>query len=85
MPPKKAKIDYANMAAPKNKWREDGPEQKQLERMFQNKNIDASAAPNKVRHLDPIFMAFPAKVFAAHFRKTKAKFGYYGNAYNYFT
>lgn len=81
MPPKKTKID---MDTNIKQWRDNGPKQKQLERMFQSKSIDPSAAPNKVRLSQPLFMEFPAKTFGAHFRKTKAKYGLYGIGFNYF-
>lgn len=63
------------------KWRESpaGPQQKELDRLFRTKAIDESDSPNKVRQSNPLFMAFSARVFASHFRKTKAKHGYFGN------
>lgn len=64
-------------------WKESppGPEQKELERLFQNKIIDVSDTPNKIRLTNPMFMQFNARTFATHYRKTKAKYGFQGNPY----
>lgn len=70
------------MAPPPKFWTESGPEQKELDRLFETKSIDESSLPNKVRQSNTKFMAFSAKVFAAHFRKTKAKHGAYGNIFS---
>lgn len=68
------------MAASKQKsWLENGAEQTELNRLFEANKFDDSTLPNKVRLSSEAFMAFPAKTFAAHFRKTKAKYGAYGN------
>lgn len=67
------------MATTKQKtWTENGPEQRELNRLFETQKIDDSDMPNKIRQSSELFMAFPAKTFAAHFRKTKAKYGAYG-------
>ncbi|KAJ6650168.1 hypothetical protein Bhyg_05413 [Pseudolycoriella hygida] len=73
-------INMASSIAPiaPKKWTESCPEQQQLNRMFA-KQIDDSTLPNKIRQSSPAFMAFPAKVFAAHFRKTKVKYGAYAS------
>lgn len=63
-------------------WTEKGPEQKQLRLLFEANKIDDSTLPNKIRQSSPSFMAFPAKTFAAHFRKTKAKYGAYGKSFS---
>lgn len=62
-------------------WKETppGPQQKELDRLFKTKVIDESDTPNKVRLSNPLFMEFSTRVFAAHFRKSKAKHGYFGN------
>ncbi|KAJ6642863.1 hypothetical protein Bhyg_07819 [Pseudolycoriella hygida] len=64
-------------SSPAKTWTEKGPEQKELERMFKNKLVDEAAAPNKIRQAHPLFMAHSARVLAAHFCKTRAKFGAY--------
>lgn len=58
-------------------WKENPPgaEQKELNRLFENNLISADELPNNVRMQHKIFMDFPARVFGAHFRKTKAKYG----------
>ncbi|KAJ6639428.1 hypothetical protein Bhyg_03072 [Pseudolycoriella hygida] len=62
-------------------WKESppGPEQTELERMFENGLIAASDTPNNIRKANPMFMAFSARVFGVHFRKTRAKFGAYAS------
>lgn len=52
-----------------------GPEQQELERMFSNKEIDASMSADSVRKSKEIFQDFSATVFANHFRQTRAKYG----------
>lgn len=70
------------MATSKSKnWTEDGPEQKHLNQLFTTNQIDDSVLPNKIRQSSELFMAFPAKTFAAHFRKTRARYGAYGNSF----
>lgn len=72
------------MAASRQKvWTENGPEQRELNRMFESNSVDESTLPNKVRLSSETFMAFPAKTFAAHFRKTKAKYGAYGKTFSF--
>lgn len=58
-------------------WKEKPPgaEQIELNRMFETNMIDASKTPDQVRQSNSMFMAFPSKVFATHFTKTKAKYG----------
>lgn len=72
------------MAASRQKiWTENGPEQRELNRMFESNSVDESTLPNKVRLSSETFMAFPAKTFAAHFRKTKARYGAYGKTFSF--
>lgn len=82
MPPKKRTIN--NSSAPENvtkMWKVSppGPEQKELNRLFEEKTIDPWDTPNKIRLRFPMFQAFQTKTFALHFRKTKAKYGLNGN------
>lgn len=58
-------------------WRENppGPEQKELDRLFSNGLISEIDNANDVRLKHPIFREFSVRVFACHFRKTKAKHG----------
>lgn len=62
-------------------WKETppGPEQKELERLFKNNLIEPKATPNTVRMNNTMFMEFSPRVFAVHFRKTKAKYGLFGS------
>lgn len=58
-------------------WKESppGPEQKELERLFSNNQINVMDSPNDIRLKYPIFKDFSEKVFLVHFRKTKSKMG----------
>lgn len=80
MPPKKMKTDGSEATNCSNSsigciWKETGPEQKELNRLFEKKLVDESSLPNKVRMTSPMFSKFAAKVFSDHFRKTKLKYG----------
>lgn len=61
-------------------WRANppGPEQKELNRMFQKGIIGSTDTAAKVRTRNPMFLVYPAKTFALHFRTTKAKYGLNG-------
>lgn len=61
------------------KMKPPGPEQRELERMFRDKEIDPSCTPDSVRQSNEMFRKFSANVFATHFRSTKAKLGFCGN------
>lgn len=65
-------------------WKErpPGPEQLLLEEMFGNGSITSAATPESVRHSSDMFKQFSSKVFAVHFRKTKARFGEFGTFLN---
>lgn len=69
---------------PNKIWRANppGPEQKELNRMFQKGIIGSADTPGKVRLRNQMFMAFPPKTFALHFRTTKAKYGLNGNRFD---
>lgn len=67
---------YVNFV-PLKIWRESGPEQKELEKLFRNKTIDDMDTPSVVRSKYPIFREFSLRVFSNHFRQTKAKLGCY--------
>lgn len=68
------------------KMKPPGPEQQELERLFANKEIDASMSADSVRKSKQIFHDFSATVFANHFRQTKAKYGFgMKRPYCYFT
>lgn len=60
-------------------WKESGPEQRELEKLFEKKIIDESDSPNEIRLKNPMFRGFSQRVFNAHFRKTKAKLGFCGS------
>lgn len=64
----------------KIQWRERpaGPEQLLLESMFEDGTIDVYCTPESVRNMRMEFREFSPRVFASHFRKTKAKFGGFG-------
>lgn len=61
-------------------WKEKppGPEQLLLNEMFEDGSISPTAIPESVRKSNKIFENFTPKVFAAHFRKTKARYGEFG-------
>lgn len=65
---------------PSKMWRANppGPEQKELNRMFEKGIIGVTDTPAKVRSRTPMFMAFPPKTFSLHFRTTKARLGING-------
>lgn len=67
-------------------WKEKppGPEQRELERMFANKEIDATTNPDSVRKSNEVFQKFSSNVFSSHFRSTKAKLGLCGNISKFF-
>lgn len=52
-------------------WKESppGPEQKELDRLFENDMIDPSKNPNEIRQSNPLFMGFSARIFGVHYRK----------------
>lgn len=58
-------------------WKErpPGPEQLLLEEMFENGSIAVYAMPESVRQSHNLFKSFSPRIFAAHFRKTKARLG----------
>lgn len=57
-----------------------GPEQLLLDEMFENESITAGATPESVRQSSELFKQFTPRVFAAHYRKAKARLGDYGMA-----
>ncbi len=61
-------------------WKSTGPEQELLERMFDEGSIEDWETPAGVQARDPLFKPFSERVFNNHFRTTKAKLGYGGNA-----
>ncbi|KAJ6647899.1 hypothetical protein Bhyg_03123, partial [Pseudolycoriella hygida] len=63
------------MAAKSRNWSERDAEQRELEKMFEDGHIDGSEPPNQIRLGSPTLMAFSNRVFAAHYRRTKAKYG----------
>lgn len=78
MTTQKKKLDCgASSSAPKQ-WKETPPgqEQKFLENLFINNEIEESDTPVMVKNKHPIFHGFSAKIFGTHFRKTRAKFGF---------
>lgn len=64
-------------------WKENGPEQRELEKLFQLNIIDAVDTPKNIRMKYPLFSQFSNTVFANHFRKTKAKFSKFCEFYIY--
>lgn len=58
-------------------WRESppGPEQIELEKLFQSGLITDIDTPKSIRDLYSIFQKYSLRVFGTHFRKTKAKLG----------
>lgn len=52
-----------------------GPQQLELERLFENGLIGEFDSPEYIRTKYPIFNEFSTRVFTAHFNKTKAKYG----------
>ncbi|KAJ6647174.1 Nephrin [Pseudolycoriella hygida] len=60
------------------KYQFKGEEQRELEKMFEDGHIDGSEPPNQIRLGSPTFMAFSNRVFAAHYQRTKVKYGAFG-------
>lgn len=58
-------------------WKEKppGPEQLLLEEMFGNGSITTYATAENVRLTSDMFKDFSPRIFAAHFRKTRARMG----------
>lgn len=58
-------------------WKEKppGPEQLLLNEMFEDGSISANSTPESARKSNKLFENFTPRVFAAHFRKTKARYG----------
>lgn len=58
-------------------WKEKPPgaEQLLLEEMFETGSITDYATTETVRQSSELFKAFPPRIFAVHFRKTKGKMG----------
>lgn len=65
-------------------WKENGPEQKELNRLFQNKIINVTDSARDIRNKFPMFQEYSTAVFANHFRKTRANFGIYIHLINIF-
>ncbi|KAJ6645516.1 hypothetical protein Bhyg_00722 [Pseudolycoriella hygida] len=61
---------------PSKMWKSNppGPEQKEPNRMFDKDLINLTDTPAKIRARNQLFMAFPPRTFALHFRTTKAKY-----------
>ncbi|KAG4075390.1 hypothetical protein HA402_007967 [Bradysia odoriphaga] len=74
---KQAAADELENNVPAKMWKVNppGPEQKELNRMFQQGLISISDTPAKVRSRYPMFNSFAPKTFALHFRTTKARYG----------
>lgn len=68
------------MATKSRLWRErpPGSEQKELERMFLDNEINYFSAIEDVQRTNPMFMEFSEKIFSAHFRRTRAFLGLSG-------
>jgi hypothetical protein len=56
-------------------WKENGEEQKELEKLFSDGIISDKDTPSYVRECEPMFQKYSSQVFASHFRKTKKKIG----------
>lgn len=69
---------------PNKMWKANppGPEQRELNRMFQQGIIGVSDTPAKIRSRNPMFSSYPARTFALHFRTTKARYGLNGKSFN---
>lgn len=69
---KSAEIEIANKM-----WREKPPgeEQQLLDNLFKTNVITELDSAQNIRSKYPIFQNVSSKVFAVHFRKTRAKFG----------
>lgn len=66
-----------NDIEPTPRWKEfpPGPEQKELNKLFEEGAIGDHEMPNQVREKHALFKRFSARIFGIYFRKTKAKFG----------
>lgn len=49
--------------------------QLELNHLFENGEIDRTMTPETIRARYPLFQSYSAKVFASHFRSTKAIYG----------
>lgn len=67
------------------RWQENppGPEQIELEDKFNQGLIEDWETPESIRDKSETFKTFSERVFATHFRKTKARLGGYGNSYDF--
>lgn len=55
-------------------WKNDGEEQKQLEKMLREKEVNVTMKPSEVQRKYPVFHGFTAAVFRKHWNATKAMF-----------
>lgn len=55
-------------------WRGNGEEQKFLEKLFQEKEVNSMMKPSVVQQKYPKFKGFTSAVFRKHFNKTKLMF-----------
>lgn len=60
-----------------------GPEQRELERMFRENEIEPGEGPETIRRSNEMFKRFSSAVFGNHFRTTKALFAKEGNFGNF--
>lgn len=74
MPPKKVKNSNVNNILTRV-WKATGPEQMALDHLFESGRISEIDSPAIIRKMNPLFEQFSPKIFAVHFRKTKAKLG----------
>lgn len=56
-------------------WKSDGEEQKFLEKLFQEKDVNYAMKPGDVQKMYPTFHGFTAATFLNHWNKTKQMFG----------
>lgn len=54
-------------------WKSHGPETKQLEKLFREGKISATAKPSDIQKKYPIFNGFSAAVFRKHFGLAREK------------
>lgn len=55
-------------------WKGDGEEQKQLEKLFREKEVNCTMKPSDVQKKYPLFHGFTTHVFRKHWNATKLMF-----------
>lgn len=54
-------------------WKSDGPETKQLEKLFREEKFNAHTKPSEAQKKNPLFSGFSSAVFRKHFNLAKER------------